>query len=66
MAEENDRQVTDRRSFLKLASVGAVATGAAVVVGQNSASASETGASRDDGRYQETQHVRRYYDLARF
>lgn len=65
MAQDKERQVTDRRSFLKLASVGTVATGVAAIAGQSAPATAEE-IARDDGRYAETAHVRRYYDLAKF
>jgi uncharacterized RmlC-like cupin family protein len=57
----------DRRDFLRTASVGAVAGVGAAAVGLDSeaeAHAHETTAR--DGRYRETAHVRRVYDLSRF
>ena len=57
----------DRRDFLRTASVGAVAGVGVAAVGladQAEAAAPETKASH--GRYRETTHVRRVYDLSRF
>ena len=65
MSQEKDRVTADRRNFLKLASVGAVLGGAAAVTGAETAQAAEDKA-RDEGRYHESEHVRRYYDLARY
>ncbi len=58
--------VADRRSFLKLAGAGVVGTGAAAasaVVPAQAATQSDTNSS--DG-YRETDHVKRYYELAKF
>lgn len=56
---------TDRRGFLKLAGLGSVGAGAAAVVARpenaDAAKPSETAAG-----YRETEHVRTFYDTARF
>jgi hypothetical protein len=55
---------TDRRGFLKLAGLGTVASGAALVSGSAEAARAptpETGAG-----YRETEHVKTYYATARF
>lgn len=55
----------DRRSFIKLAGAGVVGGGAAlasVVTGAEASSA----APADQGQYRETDHVKRYYELAKF
>ncbi|MGI9423847.1 MAG: twin-arginine translocation signal domain-containing protein [Hyphomicrobiaceae bacterium] len=64
MKREKEQVTSDRRNFLKLAGAGAVLTGAAAA-GSTSASAQETVDDRQ-GRYQETDHVRKVYDLSRF
>lgn len=57
----------DRRSFLKLAGASVVGGGAAVVASVTPASAAAEGAAPSaDGGYRETEHVRRYYELAKF
>ena len=59
-----DKGGTDRRDFLKLAGLGSVAGGAALVAGGREAEAADKSGS---GRgYRETAHVKTYYDLARF
>ncbi len=65
MKQSQDRAVSDRRSFLKLAGLGTVAGGAALVAGKGVA---EAGMAADDKDrlYRETDHVKTYYDLARF
>lgn len=65
MKRSQDKAVTDRRSFLRLAGLGSVAGGAALVAGQGAAEA-ETAADDKDRLYKETDHVKTYYRLARF
>lgn len=65
MKQEKDRVTADRRKFLKLAGVGAVIGGTAAVTGTETAQAA-TDKAKEDGRYHESEHVKRYYDLARF
>jgi hypothetical protein len=55
---------TDRRDFLKMAGLGTVAGGAALVVAKDEAKADEIGAAGQG--YRETEHVSTYYKLARF
>lgn len=55
---------TDRRDFLKMAGLGAVAGGATLVATKGESEAAEPG--RAGSGYQETDHVRTYYKLARF
>jgi len=64
----SEKTTTDRRSFLKLASVGAASVGAASVVataGAQSVSADEKQPDNTTG-YTETDHVKKVYELARF
>lgn len=58
-----EETTTDRRSFLKLASVGTLAGGAAVVTGGTAQAAEpeQTGSG-----YRESEHVKRVYELSRF
>lgn len=65
MTDKRDRAVSDRRNFLKLAGAGAVASGVALVSGKETAEASAA-ADQKDGLYKQTDHVRTYYELARF
>ncbi|MBA5776610.1 twin-arginine translocation signal domain-containing protein [Stappia sp. F7233] len=53
----------DRRSFLKLAGLGAVASGATIVAGE--AAAVEASSQKASG-YRETEHVKTFYKTARF
>ncbi len=64
MKQTKDQSPTDRRSFLKLAglgAVGSVATAASTVT----ASAEDKGPTGTK-LYRETEHVKRVYDLSRF
>jgi hypothetical protein len=63
MKESKKEVVADRRSFLKLAGAGAAASGAALVTGEKKAEAAE--AKPKISLYRETEHIRRYYELAR-
>ncbi|MGH6815368.1 MAG: formate dehydrogenase [Hyphomicrobiaceae bacterium] len=57
--------VADRRAFLKLAGTGVVAGGAVLASG----TAAEAGPKPEKEKaelYRETEHVKRYYELARF
>jgi len=55
-----------RRDFIRTVGIGAVAgVGAAVVGGTDDAEA-KAPAPTTKGRYRETDHVRRVYDLSRF
>ncbi len=65
MTQSQDRAVSDRRSFLKLAGLGTVAGGAALVAGKGTAEAGKA-ADDNDRLYAVTDHVKTYYDLARF
>jgi hypothetical protein len=63
MKETKKEAVADRRSFLKLAGAGAAAGGAALVAGETKVEARE--AEAKPALYRETEHIRRYYELAR-
>ena len=63
MKQTKTEVVADRRSFLKLAGAGAAAGGAALIAGEKKAVAAE--AAPTTTLYRETDHVRRYYELAR-
>jgi hypothetical protein len=63
---DRDTEGLARRDFLRTAGVGVVAgVGAAIVGGADEAAATEP-APAAKGRYRETDHVRRVYDLSRF
>jgi hypothetical protein len=61
MQKSDEKVVADRRTFLKLAS-GVVAGPAALASGKP---AEATEAKPTHTLYRETDHVRRYYELAR-
>ncbi|MEM8651137.1 MAG: twin-arginine translocation signal domain-containing protein [Pseudomonadota bacterium] len=64
MSENHEKKiVADRRDFLKMASLGTVASGAAIVTGN--AQADELEEATGSG-YRETPHVKTYYGLAKF
>lgn len=54
-----------RRDLLKLAGLGGVAGAAAVAASGGKAEAAVESGRKNAG-YRETEHVRKYYDLARF
>ena len=64
MKREKEQVTSDRRNFLKLAGAGAVLSGAAVVA--SGTAQAETPVDTDQGRYRETEHVRKVYELSRF
>lgn len=64
MKKDNTNAVTDRRSFLKLAGAGAVGTGAVAATTVVPAAAENPEPGKVDG-YRESEHVRRYYELAK-
>ncbi len=61
-------QETDRRGFLKLASIGTIASGAALLTGEAATAKNAAAETSDKGSagYQETEHVKTFYDSARF
>ena len=64
MRDDTSKPRESRRNFLKLASVGTLAAGAAAVAGEP-AEAADAESDATDG-YRETKHVKTYYALARF
>ena len=65
MKTNDKNSMTDRRGFMKMLGVSAVSGGAALGAGGSEAKAQAT-ASKKDGLYKETEHVKTYYDLAKF
>ena len=65
MKREKELVATDRRGFLKLAGASTVLSGVAIA-GEAAADTSAAPVDTSQGRYQETDHVRRVYQLARF
>jgi anaerobic selenocysteine-containing dehydrogenase len=66
MSKIKDDAVASRRNFLKLAAASA-ATGGAIAAPATAASPTPTAAmaGTSEPLYRETEHVKRYYDLAR-
>ena len=62
--DSDEKSVAARRDFLKLATVGTVLGGAAIVAG-GKAEASTPAQSESSG-YRVTEHIKTYYNLARF
>jgi len=58
-----EKDLAGRRDFLKLAGLGTVMSGAALVAGNAEAA---TAADENGKGYRETEHVITFYDLARF
>ena len=66
MSKVNDDTVASRRNFLKLAAAGAATGGAAITAAAPVTAAPKAAAAgTDEPVYRETEHVKRYYDLAR-
>lgn len=65
-ANRKERKATDRRAFLRLTGAGVAAGGIAAVTMGGEAEAARAAAPRQDGGYRETDHVRKFYDSARF
>jgi len=62
---DNDTKALPRREFLKVAGITGAAAGAAVTLSGKSADAKDPSAEHKSS-YQETEHVMKYYELARF
>lgn len=65
MKQDKAKANTDRRSFLKLAGAGVVGTGAVAASSVVPAEAEPVKPAESNG-YRETEHVRRFYELAKF
>jgi hypothetical protein len=68
MQEQDPKKTVDRRAFLKGVGLSAgAAAGAAVIA---TSGVAEAAVPQEDGKkrvgYRKTEHVRRYYELARF
>jgi hypothetical protein len=63
--QNGDQAIADRRSFMKLAGAGLVTAGATVVAAVPAAAEPCCPDSDKTGHYRETDHVKRYYELAR-
>jgi hypothetical protein len=60
---QTDRAIADRRNFIKLAGATAAGAGATIVTAGGVAASPAQPAA--DALYQETAHVKRYYETAR-
>lgn len=67
-ASSNERKAKERRAFLRLAGAGVAAGGIAAVTMGGDAVEADAGSSakRQDAGYRETEHVKKFYDSARF
>jgi len=63
---EQDPKTMDRRSFMKLAGLGAGAAGASIGLSDDAAEAAEAADTGAHAGYRETEHVKAYYRMARF
>jgi nitrous oxide reductase len=62
----NQKTKTSRRDFLRAAGVTGAAAGAAAVALSGKRVEAAASDERKQGAYRETEHVRTYYELARF
>jgi hypothetical protein len=65
MKTREDSQKVARRDLLKLAGLGGV-TGAALMASSTGKAGATAEADRKHSGYRETEHVRTYYELAKF
>ena len=65
MKARKEKQRVARRDLLKIAGLGSVAGAAAIATTAGKAEAAAETDSKGSG-YRETEHVRTYYDLAKF
>ncbi len=66
MAKRDEQQPqSDRRGFLKLG-LGSVAGGAALAAGGLASGTAQAAPVKSKGGYAETEHVKSYYETARF
>lgn len=66
MHKDDQPTLRDRRSFLKLAGASVVGGGAAAMTVAGPAAAETEAEPKPGELYRETEHVKRYYELARF
>lgn len=64
--DTTDKKTLARRDFLKAAGATGAAAGVAAVALSGSSVEAATLETGKDAGYQETEHVKTYYDLARF
>jgi hypothetical protein len=65
MIDKKRKAGSDRREFLKMAGLGGIAGGAALVAGKP-AEAAENVSPREGAGYRETEHVKAFYKSMRF
>ncbi len=65
MKRDKDKREVGRRDVLRLAGLGGVA-GAAAVAGSVSKTEAAEESTRTGSSYRETEHVLKYYELAKF
>ncbi len=66
MRQEKDIKSPERRSFFKKAGLGAGAVGVVALGLPETAAAAELGSGKTGGSgYRETDHVKRYYEIAK-
>jgi len=65
MSRQSKGSGSDRRDFLKLAGLGTL-TGGAALLAKGQAQAAVRDDDQKDDRYRETEHVKTYYELAKF
>jgi hypothetical protein len=66
MTDERKAADVDRRGFLKRAGAVAGVVGAAAIAGGHEAVAATADPQTSKAGYRETEHVRTYYELAKF
>lgn len=66
MTKKPEEALTDRRGFLKLAGLGGVAGGATLVATVATDAEAATADAPADGNYRESDHVKTFYQTARF
>lgn len=65
MKTRKDEQRLARRELLKFAGLGSVAGAAAIAAGAGQSESASAAEEKSSG-YRETEHVRTYYELAKF
>jgi hypothetical protein len=66
MPERHKKDKADRRDFLKMASLGTIAAGTAVLSSSDKLQAAVPDTDENKTGYQETEHVKAFYKSARF
>ena len=64
--ETSEKKTLPRREFLKAAGITSVVAGVAAVTLSGTQAKAAVSDAGDGAGYQETEHVKTYYDLARF